>query len=339
MSWVWNRLTGVTSDASRARAIADDPAWGFAHYPLNLAPQPPAGVLPLAWQAPDYGFYAFRNAYQGADDIVCQVFLKAHHIGGWNGPNAGTFRIAGLGKTWAVGPEGRERRRWHESVVWLPNDSHREGACGRLTALQTAPDGSGVVTVDLNDVYSKESSERLYALYGGARNDWAFEPSGISGMRSLAVDYSGACGAPALFAVVDSVRGGRDKVWLWQVPRVGNERDLKMADVRIEGNTFTIRQDDATLRATFITPAAVKLHAGTKAMKLRKSAGHEAGKIEEVTFDAVFAEGGEDYFVVATLQRGAAPPVAVEGNGLNARATVGRRMVRFDGKQILVEEK
>jgi len=136
MLWAWNRIEGVTDEASRIKAVEEDPAWGFANYPLDLGPKPPAGCLPLVWEARDFGFYAFRNAWKGRDDIVTQVFLKAHHIGGWNGPNAGTFRIAGLGKTWAVGPEGRERRRWNESVVWLPNDDHYESALGQLAYLK-----------------------------------------------------------------------------------------------------------------------------------------------------------------------------------------------------------
>ncbi len=335
MLWAWNRIEGVTDDdASKVNAVLEDPAWGFVNYPLDMQPKPPAGVLPLTWEAPDFGFYAFRNGWRGGDDIVTQVFLKAHMIGGWNGPNAATFRIAGLGKTWAVGPEGRERRRWNESVVWLPNDDHFESALSRLTHFETKKDGSGVVSIDLNDVYSTKPKQRLYTLYGGVRNDWAFQPSGISGMRSFGVDYSGKCGSPALFAMADKIQGGKEKVWLWQVPRVSKDRKAKMADVIIEGNTFTIRQGDATLTATFITPSPVKITAGTRAMQIKKSAGHMAGKILNVKFDAVFAEGGNEFFVVATLQRGKAPPVKIEGKGLRAKARVGNQIVSFNGEKI-----
>ena len=345
MLWAWNRIEGVSDDASKIKAVEEDPAWGFVNYPLDMEPKPPdpspapgARVLPLTWEAPDFGFYAFRNAWKGGDDIVTQVFLKAHCIGGWNGPNAGTFRIAGLGKTWAVGPEDRERRRWNESVVWLPNDDHYEGALGQLAYLKTEKDGSGVVTVDLKDVYSKHPQKPLYAHYGGIRHPWAFEDSGISGLRSFGADYSGKSGAPGLFAVVDKIRGGHEKVWLWQVPEAKSSgKAPQMAAVAIEGNTFTIRQGDATLRATFIAPAGVKLTAGTRAMQIRKSAGHEAGKTVDVRFSAVFAEGGDEFFVVATLQRGSPPPVTVEGRGLEAKARVGGRVVTFDGKKIAFE--
>ncbi|MBM4019933.1 MAG: hypothetical protein FJ288_16700 [Planctomycetes bacterium] len=336
MLWAWDRMECAPGDASKASAVADDPAWGFAAYPLDMSAQAPAGSLPLVWEAPDFGFYAFRNSWAGGDDIVTQFFLKSHHIGGWNGPNAGTFRIAGLGKTWAVGPDGRERRRWNESVIWLPSDDTYESALGQLTYLKTEKNGSGAVTMDLKDVYSGPPQGRLYAPYGGARHDRAFQDSGISGLRSFGVDYSGKCGAPALFVVVDKVRGGHEKVWLWQVPRTGtSEKQTKMVDVVVKDNTFAIRQGDATLAATFVAPAPVKLAAETRKMQIRKSAGHEAGKAIDVTFDAVFAEGGDDFFVVATLQRGPPPPVKAEGRGLDSKVRVGGRTVAFDGQKVV----
>ncbi len=337
MLWAWNRIEGVTDEASRVKAVEEDPAWGFANYPLDMQPKPPAGVLPLTWEAPDFGFYAFRNSWQGGDDIVTQVFLKSHHIGGWNGPNAGTFRIAGLGKTWAVGPEGRERRRWHESVVWLPNDDHYESASGQLAHLKSEKDGSGVVTVDLRDVYSKQPKRGLYAAYGGARHEWAFEDSGISGLRSFGVDYSGKCGAPALFAVADRLRGGHEKVWLWQLPMVGGERSKKMADVTVKDTAFTIVQGDASLRATFAAPSGVKIRSGSQAMEITASAGHWAGQKSKVSLEAVFAEGGDEFFVVATLQRGEPPAVKIEGKGLDAKVRVGGRLVSFDGQKLVFE--
>ena len=340
MLWAWNRTTGVTDKGSQVNAVADDPAWGFAYYPLDMTPQPPAASMPLVWEAPDYGFYAFRNGWKGGDDIVAQVFLKAHHIGGWNGPNAGTFRIAGLGHAWCVGPDGRERRRWNESVVWLPEDTTYESALGRLSYLKTEKDGSGVVSIDLGDVYSKppEKFSRLYAPYGGARHAWAFEDSGISGMRSIGVDYSGKCGAPALFVFVDKVQGGKRRTWLWHVPVMGSDRtQSRMADTEVKDNGFTIRQGDATLRATFVAPTPAKIEAARRKMQITKSAGHEAGKKLDVSFDAVAAEGGDEFFVVATLQRGDPPPVKVQGKGLTARVQVGGRSVRFDGKRIVFE--
>lgn len=187
-------------------------------------------------------------------------------------------------------------------------------------------------------MYSRQPKRGLYAPYGGTRHAWAFEDSGISGLRSFGVDYSGKCGAPGLFAVVDKIRGGHEKVWLWQVPEAeAAGKKPQMVDVAVKENSFTIRQGDATLHATFVAPAAVKLTAGTRTMQIKRSAGHQAGKPMDVRFSAVFAEGGDDFFVVATLQRGDPPPVKIEGVGLNARARVGNRVVAFDGEKTVFE--
>jgi len=339
MLWAWHRMEGVAEPGNPIQAIADDPVWGFVHYPLDMQPREPAGLMPLVWEAPDFGFYGFRNNWKDHNDIVTQVFLKAHFIGGWNGPNAGTFRIAGLGRIWAAGPEGRERRRWHESVVWLPNDDHYESALGRLLYLKAEKDGSGVLSIDLGDVYSARPDEkqRLYAPYGGGRHAWAFKPSGIEGMRSFAVDYSGQCGAPALFAIVDKIRGGKEKVWLWQLPAETKGRQSVVPEVIVGDNCFTIRQGDATLHATFLAPAPVKIQAGSRTMEITISAGHKAGQKTTVSFDAVFATGGDEFFVVATLQRGKPPEVKASGSGLNAAAVIGRRKVSFDGQKIVLQ--
>ena len=46
--------------------------------------------------------------------------------------------------------------------------------------------------------------------------------------------------------------------------------------------------------------------------------------------------GGETYLVVMTVQPGPAPAVAVKGEGSAAKATVGGRVVSFDGNGIVL---
>jgi hypothetical protein len=334
--WAWNRMSGVIDEASKPNAAQRDPAWSFVYYPLDMQPKPPATCMPLTWEASGSGFYGFRNRWKGGEDIVTQVFLKRRLISGWNGPNAGTFRIAGLGKTWAVGPTGRERRRWNESVVWMPEDDHFESARGRLAYLNMEEDGSGVIAIDYTDVYSKRGKSKPYSLYGGFRRDGALESSGITGLRSFGVDYGRKSGADALFVVVDKIAGGHRKVWLWQVPKtVGDDKQEKMIDVDVKGNTFTIPQGKASLHATFAAPSPVKLMAGTSSMEITISGGHKAGQKKTTTFDAVFAEGGNDFFFVATLQQGDPPPVKVIGKGLSAKVYVGKQLIQFDGEKVV----
>jgi hypothetical protein len=263
---------------------------------------------------------------------VAQVFLKAHPVGGWSGPNAGTFRLFGLNQSWADGPAGRERRRWTEPVVWLPEDKHAEGACGRLAYLKTEKDGSGVLTIDLNDVYSSIAEgvkTRRYTTYGNIRIAEGFPPSSITGLRSIGVDYSGLSGAPCLLAMVDKITGGKKKVWLWHVP--GNPEEM----VSIKENTFVYTQGQAAMRGVFAAPAQVSLSAKTEAMKITISGGSKAGEESSMTIKAIRAEGGDQFFMVATIQKGAPPPVSISGTGLDSILTVGQRTVSFDGQKIV----
>jgi len=55
---------------------------------------------------------------------------------------------------------------------------------------------------------------------------------------------------------------------------------------------------------------------------------------------SILAQGGDDYFMVATVQdAGVAPPVVkVEGVGLDAKVTVGGRRITFDGEKIVIAD-
>jgi hypothetical protein len=327
------------SAAPWAALVAESPVLTFLNYPLDLEARPPQGILPLTWQAPTFGYYGFRNAWAGADDFIVQVFLKARHIGGWNGENAGTFRVLGLGQTWAHGPTDRSRSRWEECVVWLPEDDINLGACARLTHSRFDPDGSGVVTFDMGDVYAtvnpaERGRKSLYERYGGLRRASAFADTGITGTRSLAVDYSGRSGAPCLLAIADKIRGGKSKVWVWQLGQAAGKNPVNdLAKTRVEGNTFTITKGDATLRGTFVLPQDVKLSAEVRNQRMIGGAASVAGKVLERPIAGVFAEGGDEFLVVVTLQRGTAPAVKVDG----AKARVGDRLVSLNRERISIQ--
>jgi hypothetical protein len=332
--WAWQYSAGKSGVAS------GDPLRAFITYPLDARPQPPQGIMPLTWEAPTFGYYGFRSAWRGTDDFILQVFLKANPVGGWSAPNAGTFRLQGLGHAWAHGPEARERDRWLENVVQLPEDTLNLGACGRLTYLKTAPDGSGALSLNLDDVYADAKTTGLYEAYGGGRRAERLVPSGVTGLRAIGVDYSGKAGVPCLLAVVDRIQGGKSKLWMWHLGgETGTKPDpddhLKHTTVDSAAGTFTIRKPDgATLRATFIAPARPTIVAEARKIVFHNS---HSGDIT-VTLPAVYASGADpasgDFFAVVTIGRGDPPAVAVQGTGLNARITIGGRTVRFDGEKI-----
>ena len=343
--WAWRRHAGAESGGWEA-LVADDPLMAFLNTPLDADPEPPAGRMPCAWHATDFGFHGFRNRWRDGDDFLLQVFARAHHMGGWNAPNAGTFRLAGLGHVWADGPTDRHRHRWEESVVQLPDDAGIIlGACGRVTHVESRPDGSGVVSIDLGDVYARRAlmpdgrGRRLYERYGNLRIDDAFIESGMTGMRSIGVDFSGRCGSPCLVAIVDRIDGGGRKVWTWQLPLGGKDASGGVGHARTDGDTFTIeKHDGAALHGRMITGQRPEVE--VRATTMVGGAGSQAGKVLERPIHGVFAESADRraaFFFVGTIQRGAPPRIEVSGRGLDAEVRVGRQRVRFDGEKVVFD--
>ena len=125
------------------------PIYCFLNYPLDMKPKVPQGVMPLAWQAPDFGFYGFRNEWTGADSQFIAQFFSATY-----GQGAGTLRVAGLGKVWSHGVGSPAERRYGENVVQFDEDEINAGARGRVMHLDCRDDGSGAISIDLSDVYT-----------------------------------------------------------------------------------------------------------------------------------------------------------------------------------------
>ena len=342
--WGWQQHVGFRGD-NWSSLVEKRPVLALLNYPLDLQPAPPAGRLPLTWPAEDFGFYGFRNRWRDDSDFICQVFAKAHYIGGWNAGNAGTFRLVGLGHTWAGGSTDRNRHRGEESVVQLPgNQDINHGACGRVTFAEFRPDGSGVVSIDLADVYASRKMRpdgrkamRLYSRYGNLRRDEAFVDLGISGMRSIGIDYSRLSGEPCLIAIVDRIQGGGPKVWTWQLP---SEPSHDEADrTTTTGNSFTIHKDDgARLYGVFATGQEPVVE--TRMTTMKGGGGSTSGKTLERPVRAVFAISGEestDFFFVGSVGHGPPPEIRTSGRGSATIVTVGKRQVRFDGGKIVFE--
>jgi hypothetical protein len=180
---------------------------------------------------------------------------------------------------------------------------------------------------------------RMYSRYGNIRQDEAFIDLGITGMRSIGVDYSGLSGAPCLVAIVDRIDGGGRKVWTWQLPRGSKELPGDVERTTTEGNTFTVRKDDgATLRGVFVS--GQRPVAEVRMSKMTGGGGSSAGKTLERPVPGVFAETQDEnasFFFVGTIQRGEPPQIRVGGDGLAITVTVGKQRVRYDGQKILFE--
>lgn len=334
--WAWNHIYRVEDANSAGNVLVDSGiqlAMEFLHYPLEMEPKHPSKGMPLTWHAPTFGFHCLRSGWDSDDDFIAQVFLKASMVGGWNHPNAGTFRLWGLGHPWATGSTSRKGIREQESVVLLPEDEKiNQSGCGRLAFRDIDEQtGSGRLTIDMNDVYAGKKGR----TYDGnlIRRPEGFADLGITGKRAFAFDYSGKSGAPCLMVLVDRIEGGGRKEWLWQLPTMPKTDLNYKVTVDHDRPGFTIDYGDASLQATFIAPSDVKIGRPN-----RQSVNKYHG-VEKINWNAIVATGGDDFFVVVTIQKKDAPVVSAKGKGLDAEVTVGKQTISFDGEKIILGEK
>jgi hypothetical protein len=392
--WAWRRELGIGGPEDAAKVLSEpsrqltgyqtDPnrLWAFVNYEPDGAARPPAGILPLTWRADGQGWYGFRNRWKDADDFLVEFNLRAGIHGG---EEAGAFRVRGLGRDWAF---GGSRMRLLENVVQLGENALNESGRGRLLHYESRPDGSGSITIDLSDVYAKPSPG-LYDA-GRVRRPARLVPSGVTGTRSLAVDYSGKSGVPCLLVIVDKIEGGKGEFWFWPTrftrEKLPSARQKYTEDLIIEGKKyqdytqaelkaihlrivealkkakkpdpkknedeeaeedepgagqglvpeldekgFVVRDRNAVLRATFVTPSDVK--PGLEDVE-RFTLGDKFG-FSRYACQGVTLHGRGSYMVVVTIGTGEPPAVKTTGQGLETRVEVGGQTVRYDGKSII----
>ncbi|CCQ54623.1 MAG: hypothetical protein MK111_12715 [Crocosphaera sp.] len=262
----------------------------------NLSSKNPVQLFGYNFVDQQKGFYNFRNQWINQDDFVANIFLKKELIGGtWHYPDVGSFRISGLGETWAKA--GKSSNNWQEeNVVILPKSSPWKTSKPLFFVSNT--DGSGIVTLQTNTNWRKNSEP----------------PVGIAGLRSFAVDYSQSSGVPGLFVLVDRFLGNneaeefKEKVWIMHT--AGN--------VTVKDNSFLIKgKNKTTMKGTFVVPESVKV---------------TTEKTEEGT--KIVATGGQEFFVIMTVQKKSPPPLTIKGLGMDAKVTVGKQKISFDQDRI-----
>lgn len=179
--WLYNHII----EPGEKTYGADEPyphraAYALANWPWDVAEKNPAKVFPLAMVEEGPGYCVFRNGWADAGNIVVTALLGSSPQAGRRMAQGGSIMVAGKGLKYT-----------------FPGMFHSS----RITSAKLGPDGSGVVSgVVLDDGLDPKKSGPLAAL--------PKKPT------SLAVDYSGASGAPLLVAQVG--------------PQVGYRVDSKM---------------------------------------------------------------------------------------------------------------
>ena len=198
-------------------------AYALLAYRDDISPINPTEIWGKVLIDRQKGFYVFRDRWLDRNDFVASIYLKKQPLrGSWSFPDAGSFRIWGLGHKWAKAGISKPRKE-NENIL-ARETNNTEGA--KPIFLQTKPDGSGVVSL--------------------VQNNW---------LRSFAVDYSGKSGSPGLFVIVDSIdiqsqKDFQSKTWIMHTE----------GKVTIQDSTFTIESPEGkTLKGTFISPEGVQL--------------------------------------------------------------------------------
>ena len=179
--WLYNHII----EPGEKTYGADDPyphraAYALANWPWDVAEKNPAKVFPLAMVEDGPGYCVFRNGWADAGNIVVTALLGSSPQSGRRMAQGGSIMVAGKGLKYT-----------------FPGMFHSS----KISYAKLGPDGSGVVSgVVLEHGLDPKKSGPLAAL--------PKKPT------SLAVDYSGASGAPLLVAQVG--------------PQVGYRVDSKM---------------------------------------------------------------------------------------------------------------
>jgi len=376
--WVWNKMKGVEPDnpesyvnlfKGRCNAI-----YTFLNYPLDgttgrtsIKPQHPRECFPNHWQATTKGLYMFRNRWQDENDIVFQAYANTLVTRGNMGPDAAGLRLAGLGYKWTFDGEGKKTGAAGNFFPFIVHDNMVIGngrAPCRVLSWEADDDGSGHVAMDTSVAY--HVAGRKNRAGHGRDGVWLLDQPeykpGITGLRAVAVDYSGKCGAPALIALVDRIEGPGERKWVWQPPASRGRSEGYRLERRKAG--FTLHQGpDGRARADGKKPASMNLTfvGGSErtvmtngVLEVAMDRAHKAEVMKKLgikresrlpdsyneEFDIMVpAPEGESFFCIITLQHGEPPRVTrVSGKGLDTVVQVGGRRVSFDGTKPVIQD-
>ena len=129
----------------------------------------------------------------------------------------------------------------------LPDDPINAWGHAQPTLFRGDPKtGSGTVSFNMDNVY-----RGLREAGAGKQKSTEEFDLGIRGLRSFAVDFSGRGGAPAVFAVVDHITGGKRKIWIQQLPAG--------TTFAVDGQNFMLASGGVTYKATVISPPNARI--------------------------------------------------------------------------------
>jgi hypothetical protein len=311
--WLYDHAFGLQGNKTFGIHWAYHAGYVLMNYPFDVAPKPPAESLPWVAPDPDGGHWLFRKPWQGANDTLIVLNPHGDFPGGthWIVGKSWDMQLFALGKLWVGSTVMGEKSDGPGAALPTVADpgAYNDMLSARLVDWSSTEDGKAVLSWDMSPVYMQPppkdgpaAGQKTIKMSRGG----SFIDHGIRATRYMAIDLSGASGAPVLLAILDQSKGAKDFAWNLKLAQVG---------AKVEGNTITAGDPaGANMRCTFIAPKA------------------------PVLTGAIKATGGDEYYAVITIQNGAAPEVKAEGDGLTAKVTVGKQVLRFDGVKFVLEK-
>ncbi len=322
MKWLHTRSVGLAGDKTFRLDRACYAPYFMAAYPFDLKEQEPAAILP--WLSPDpvNGHWVFRPIWKDDRDVLLTWNLLSHVRGSSHNERVGPsqeWRLWGLGQQWL---EGRvlPTVTGYETVSEHPHTgirclNWREKGRIAQTEFDLSPAWLKPITKPRD---SKASWDEIARQAGGLKAVFAPDVAGpradlgISGRRSVAVDASGACGAPLLVALIEEVDRRTDgdptakpAAFTWRLPFVKTG-----SQVQVDGQRFTITRGTAVISGLML-------------------GGNLAPDLTATVTDGRL-------LVVFWIQNGPATTATVTGEGLKAQVRIGGRTVACDGGRVVL---
>lgn len=321
MKWCFDRDAGLLGKQHFGCAYPYQAAYALKNYPFDVQARPPGEVLTLHAADIVNGHFLMRNRWQDADDAIVELYLNSRGMPPARVKDmelaAGVISVSGLGTTFLRGFAGASRinDKAAAELLYSEIDGKRLYVGMDLSDVYrrapVKPKPRGGMTREFKTIQKVQWQKAAIQDFlkppvrekGGPGETNAVAQSAEQVIRHVAVDMTGECGAPVLVAIAE--RCGTNAAGPWRIPVQGPITSTAGGQF-LAGDT-----NGVNLVGRFIVPSDARV-----------SGGQVAGKGE--------------YFVVFTLQRGAAPASTVDGTGFEAKLRMAGRTVSFDGRRIIL---
>ncbi|MCC5848233.1 MAG: hypothetical protein JJU29_09070 [Verrucomicrobia bacterium] len=203
--------------------------YSLAHWPFDVEAVNPAeqpDLFPNVMRDKGAGYYIFRNGWSGTGDDIVVTALLGTHQNGRGMASGGSVYVIGKGLDW----HGQFARYRFPGMFYGSFPIHEE----------LLPDGSGVISA---------------ITYTDKVNNFNLDTSVTSTQpTSMAVDFSGRAGVPALVAMVGPMAGYQVEYWMHIKPTEYQEvtgqdgyrtRTTRVKIGGVDGYVMTLQKGDA----------------------------------------------------------------------------------------------